>query len=248
MKKTTSNRNVSRIRIACCGFPVSKNQYYKKFDLVELQKTFYQPPGMPTVEKWREETPPNFEFTLKAWQLITHPPTSPTYRKLRTPISDDKKENYGSFKPTDEVFSAWETIDNICQILKARVIIFQCPAKFAPTSENVQNLKKFFRSIQRRDYAFAWEPRGMWDPPKIKDLCEELHLIHCVDPFKSKPLHGEFRYFRLHGKDGYRYRYTDKDLLELKEKWIQQGHIYFMFNNVFMWEDAQRFKELTKFD
>jgi len=54
--------------------------------VVEVQQTFYQIPRIATGKRWREEAPPDFEFTMKAWQLITHEPSSPTYRRLRTVI------------------------------------------------------------------------------------------------------------------------------------------------------------------
>jgi uncharacterized protein YecE (DUF72 family) len=36
--------------------------------VVEVQQTFYQPPRVATLEKWRLDAPANFEFTLEAWQ------------------------------------------------------------------------------------------------------------------------------------------------------------------------------------
>ncbi|HIC91498.1 MAG TPA: DUF72 domain-containing protein, partial [Syntrophaceae bacterium] len=71
------------IKVGCCGFPKAKGIYYQQFKVVEIQQTFYQIPRVSTVQKWREEAPPDFEFTLKAWQLITHPSQSPTYRRLK---------------------------------------------------------------------------------------------------------------------------------------------------------------------
>jgi uncharacterized protein YecE (DUF72 family) len=60
------------------------------------------------------------------------------------------------------------------------------------------------------------------------------------------PVSGGVRYFRLHGLKGYRYRYTDEDLRELKAKWSVGKAIYFMFNNISMVEDAHRFEELLR--
>ncbi|HHJ00944.1 MAG TPA: DUF72 domain-containing protein [Candidatus Aerophobetes bacterium] len=234
------------VKIGCCGFPVAKNRYYRAFSVVELQKTFYQPPKLSTVQRWRDEAPPEFEFTLKAWQLITHQPTSPTYRRLRVVIPKDKRKNYGFFKPTDEVFFAWEKIDQICQILKAKVVVFQCPASFTPTREHKDNLKRFFSSIKRRNYHFVWEPRGEWNEKDIRDLCGELNLIWCVDPFKDRPLKMRINYFRLHGKGGYRYRYTDEDLRSLREMYSEDSLFYYMFNNVYMFEDAHRLFRLFR--
>ena len=44
-----------KVKIGRCGFPVGKNRYYERFPMVELQKTFSQPPQLTTVKKWREE-------------------------------------------------------------------------------------------------------------------------------------------------------------------------------------------------
>ena len=228
-------------RIGCCGFPVSRKRYFEAFSVVELQQTFYQIPRMETVERWREEAPEGFEFTMKASQLITHEPSSPTYRRCNVEIPEGKRERYGSFKPTDEVFKAWEVTRKIALTLRARVVVFQCPPSFRPTDENMARMEGFFRTIERDSLILAWEPRGRWEEGDVERLCRELDLVHAVDPFKDRPLYGIIRYFRLHGKGGYRYRYTDDDLRWLKETY-REG--YFMFNNVYMFEDAKRFKEM----
>lgn len=92
--------------VGCCGFPASLEKYFQTLKLVEVQKTFYRPPMPSTATKWRESAPEEFEFTVKAWQLITHPPESPTYKKANLVIKN--RENYGFFKPTKEVFEAWK--------------------------------------------------------------------------------------------------------------------------------------------
>jgi len=231
------------IKVGCCGFPVSREKYYKTFDVVEIQKTFYQPPQETTAEKWRKQAPSFFEFTLKAWQLITHPPSSPTYRRLRSVLPESEKEKYGFFKPTQKLFSAWEKTERMAQILNASIIVFQCPASFQPTPENRQNLRRFFKTIKRRRYKLVWEPRGKWTREEISELCQELNLVPCVDPFKQAPFPGKMGYLRLHGKGGYRYRYTDPDLKKLIAWAKDFDTVYFMFNNVYMLEDALRFKE-----
>jgi uncharacterized protein YecE (DUF72 family) len=78
------------IKVGCCGFPVKRETYYHTFQVAEVQQTFYQPPLLATGKRWREEAPPDFEFTMKAWQLITHEPSSPTYRRLRMKIPEEK--------------------------------------------------------------------------------------------------------------------------------------------------------------
>lgn len=237
------------IKTGCCGFPAAKTKYFDAFSVVELQQTFYQPPEDRLIGKWRRESPEGFEYSLKAWQLITHEPKSPTYRKLKTAIPPSKEKNYGSFKPTDEVFSAWERTKEIAGILRARVIVFQCPPSFGPTEEHRKNLVNFFTSIERNDFILAWEPRGTWSGEDIGPLCKELGLVHVVDPLKAASTYGEIRYYRLHGIGGYRYKYTDNDLAQLKKTADNGGRemrTYFMFNNVYMYEDALAFKRLME--
>ena len=72
--------------------------------------------------------------------------------------------------------------------------------------------------------------------------------MHCVDPFVRDSAYGESLYWRLHGRAGYRYRYSDSDLAELDAK--LQAHRplespnYIMFNNMSSREDALRFSAL----
>ncbi len=230
-------------KVGCCGFPVSHQAYFRLFRVVEVQNTFYQLPRIQTAEKWRSAAPAGSEFTMKAWQLITHEPSSPTYHRLREKIAPEKSLNYGRFQPTDEVMEAWEHTSSFARALGARVVVFQCPASFRPTRENVANMRRFFKEVDRGSPRFAWEPRGAWPEELVLRLCEELDLIHCVDPFKNRPLFGDFHYFRLHGITGYAYRYTDDDLTRLKQC-AGEKPSYLLFNNNWMEENALRLMQL----
>lgn len=230
------------IKVGCCGFPTAKDEYYRHFPVAEVQQTFYQPPRLSTLEKWRAEAPSGFEFTLKAWQLITHPARSPTYRRLREPVEDP--DAAGSFQPTDTVRAGWERTRAAAGALGAAVVLFQCPASFTATDEHLANLRRFFRTIARDALTLVWEPRGDWPGALIGELCEELDLVHGVDPFRGLPVLGGRAYFRLHGRTGYRYRHDDSDLHRLAG-WCgayENGHV--LFNNISMFEDALRFRNL----
>lgn len=233
------------IKVGCCGWAEAHQNYYKNFKVLEVQETFYQPGNLSKYEKWRKEAPKDFEFILKAWQVITHPSDSPTYQRLRKKILESEKKNYGFFKSSKEVFQAWGKIDKIAQLLNTKIILFQCPASFKPIPEHKENLKKFFQKIDRREYIFVWEPRGKWKGDEIKKLCKELDLVHCVDPFKNKSTFGKINYFRLHGRPGYSlyYKYTDRDLKQLKN-FCDRKINYILFNNLSMLRDAKRFQKL----
>lgn len=38
------------IKVGCCGFAEARTKYYRKFDLVEIDQTFYQMPLPKTVQ------------------------------------------------------------------------------------------------------------------------------------------------------------------------------------------------------
>lgn len=146
----------------------------------------------------------------------------------------------GSFRPTQEVQDAWEVTSEIAEALDASVVVFQCPGSFTHTRENVRNLTHFFSSMVRGDFRIAWEPRGPWPLDLIRELCEGLDLIHCVDPFKDRCVTEGPIYCRLHGIGGYHYHYSDSDLGRLHSLCEgREGHV--MFNNTSMKEDALRF-------
>jgi len=98
------------------------------------------------------------------------------------------------------------------------------------------------------------EPRGSWSQhqEEVASLCEELSLVHVVDPFRCLPAREtETAYFRLHGIGGdetnYGYSYTNEDLERLLSmvsslRWAEKAYV--MFNNVSMAEDALRGKRL----
>jgi uncharacterized protein YecE (DUF72 family) len=248
-----SERSLSEVvckKVACaaavgtCGFGLGKEAYAQAFSCVEIQHTFYQPPQTKTLERWRRQMPADFEFTLKAWQLITHDARSPTYRRLKRKLSETEKPEAGYFKPTAIVNEAWETTLASAKALKAKTILFQCPASFKPTAENIARMEKFFCSIDRRDFNLCWEPRGDWDTAVVRSICNSLGLCHAVDPFIEKTVTPDRYYFRLHGRTGWRYQYEVGELEELAAALPETKSGYVFFNNSKMTEDALKFCNL----
>ena len=235
----------AKVKIGCCGFPRGMKHYFSQFRLVEVQQTFYKPPQVETAVRWRQQAPADFEFTIKAWQLITHPPSSPTYRKAGLSIPREKERSYGYFKPSDEVMAAWQKTREIAQAVRARIILFQCPASFVASQENIDQMRQFFQSLVRDQFLFAWEPRGGWNDQIIVNLCQELDLIHCTDPLERAPLYGAINYLRLHGGSGYRHRYSDEELEQLRQI-IGDKESYILFNNLTMYDDGLRFIKLIE--
>lgn len=57
------------VKVGTCGWSTKggKQAYYETFNVVELQDTFYKLPQPETVQRWRDEAPPDFELNTKAW-------------------------------------------------------------------------------------------------------------------------------------------------------------------------------------
>jgi uncharacterized protein YecE (DUF72 family) len=236
----------SDVKIGTCGFRTNKTEYAELLSAVEVQQTFYQPTQISTLQRWREAVPPEFEFTVKAWQLITHEGKSPTYKRLKKILTDAEREEAGRFQPTAIVKEAWETTLACAKVLQAKTILFQCPASFKPFEENIANLEQFFSGIERGNFNFVWEPRGGWDENIIKRICEKHDLWHVVDPFAAKTVTPEKCYYRLHGRGGWRYEYEADELEDLTAILPKNKPAYVFFNNIRMTEDAIKFQEMFK--
>ncbi len=245
----------SKARIGTSGFGTAQVKYVQLFCCVEVQHTFYQPPKISTLERWRQNAPPHFEFVLKAWQLITHDAKSPTYRRLKKKLSAVEKQEAGYFRSTPIVKEAWEVTLACAEALKARTILFQCPASFRQTKENISNLEAFFGKLNRQtnqneQFNFCWEPRGDWDRKVVKRICDDLNLWHAVDPFTAMSVTPDRRYYRLHGRNGWRYEYEEGELRELDamlpKRVTKTKTPYVFFNNARMTQDALRFQAITE--
>ncbi|MGC8816442.1 MAG: DUF72 domain-containing protein [Candidatus Hadarchaeum sp.] len=248
------------IKIGCCGWGFYKGglkAYAQKFSLVECQQTFYKLPMVKTAQRWRDEVPKDFEITVKAWQTITHHPSSPTWRRSGLKLTPEQERNYGWLRPTKENFGAWQRVREICVALRAEICVLQTPPNFGCTDENIKNLSRFLDNIDRRGLVLAWEPRGDWreNEAKVKKLCRDLDLVHVVDLMRRYPVsEASIAYTRLHGLNpreyDYRYYYTKEELRELarRVKELEKVHekVYVMFNNTEMYQNALELVELIK--
>jgi uncharacterized protein YecE (DUF72 family) len=234
------------IKLGMCGFTIGAKAYYRKFPVVEVQQTFYDPPPESTLRRWRSEAPAAFEFTMKAWQVITHLGTSRTYRRLRSPFSDHARAEAGGFRVNDTVLAGWARTLHCAITLRATGILFQCPASFRATASNVDAMRAFFSTIERPPRVrLYWEPRGPWPDEIVQSVCETNGLLHAVDPFIRPSLTPEILYWRLHGNRSHYARYTDDELRQI-DAWLPTDgtDAYVLFNNIPRVADIARFREL----
>ncbi len=99
---------MGEIKVGTCGYSYynppdgwkdeyeSKLQAYSEaFEVVEINRTFYKLPKVKTTERWRREAFEDFEFSMKAWQALTHPTDSPTWRNKKENLTEKQKKSFG---------------------------------------------------------------------------------------------------------------------------------------------------------
>lgn len=234
------------MKLGLCGFTIGAAAYFETYRAVEVQQTFYDPPAPRTLERWRAQAPPDFEFTMKAWQVITHAGTSRTYRRLKSPFTERQRGEAGGFRLNETTIDAWNVTLRCAKLLRATAILFQCPASFRATAENADAMRAFLESIERPPrIRLLWEPRGPWPDALVETLCRELDLTHVVDPFIRPSLTPERTYWRLHGNGTHYASYTDDELEQLHAWLPTRGEDpYVMFNNIPRVGDSKRFAAL----
>lgn len=230
-----------------CGFGRRQSDVMRDLAAVEIQETFYRPIDVARASAWRTKAPPGFRFSVKASQFITHDASSPTYRRSGRIVPPDQASLYGGFQDTHQVREGWAATQAIVDALQAVAVVFQAPATFGPTEEHRTALYRFFESI-RTDAIKGLELRGPWASHIVERLCEDLGLVHVVDPFDRESATYGLAYFRLHGSPPgpaiYSYTYTDADLIRLQGICNEYDDAYVLFNNWTARADALRFAAL----
>ncbi len=237
------------IWVGTCGFGRRRSDVLRELDAVEIQDTFYRPVAAERAARWRAAAPPDFRFCVKASQFITHDASSPTYRRAGRVIPPEAREAYGGFRDSPAVREGWDATHAVADALRASVIVFQTPASFGPSETNRTALYRFFESI-RTNATKVVELRGPWATHIVERICEDLGLVHAVDPFDRDPATYGLAYFRLHGSPPgpsmYRYAYTDEDLSRLRSICKEYDDAYAMFNNASMQADARRLSRIVR--
>ncbi len=52
------------IHVGCCGRSAARRRYFREFDAVEVQQTFYEPPRLATLARWRQEASADYAWVL----------------------------------------------------------------------------------------------------------------------------------------------------------------------------------------
>ncbi len=191
--------------------------YLRHFDTVEINNSFYRLPTAETFDSWRETTPHNFRFAVKASRFITH------NKKLKDPAN-----------PLERFFPP------VCELReKLGPILFQLPPRWRV---NVERLEEFLSALPRGTrwrYAFEFrEPT--WLNEKVYAVLRRHNAAFCIyelSGFRTpNKITADWTYVRLHGPGGkYQGSYNNAQLTEWAERiagWRGQLEaIYTYFDN-----------------
>lgn len=167
--------------------------YIQHFDTVELNNSFYRLPTAEAFDNWRNATPANFVFAVKASRFITH------NKKLKDP------EN---------------AIDNLLPRAahlgpKLGPVLFQLPPHWRVNAERLTALLEILPS----DLRYAFEFRELsWITPQINEILEKFNAAFCIYELAGyqSPIHvtANYTYIRLHGPGAGKYQgnYSNEQL------------------------------------
>lgn len=205
--------------------------YARSLDSVEINSTFYGLPSVSSTSGWRDSTPENFVFAVKASRYITH------MKKLNDPA-----ESISRF------FRAIEPLED-----KLGPILFQLPPRWRV---NVKRLDSFLSALPSdRRYAFELRDES-WQCPETLALLARHNAAFCIFDLAGHQtafeITADFAYIRLHGPDGaYRGSYSERALAEWSrriDEWRNSGRdCYCYFDNDeggYAFENAVRLKDI----
>ena len=185
--------------------------YFRYFDTVELNATFYRLPKPMTFENWKSRTPDNFVWSVKSSKFITH------IKRLEDP-ADPLGRLYGAVAGFGE---------------KLGVILFQLPPSLVFDERIFRN---FCESLDPRARHALEVRHPSWVNDQVFGILREFNVALCIAdtagryPF-CEEMTADFAYIRLHGSQKlYTSQYGEEELQAWAEKvdlWGKDAFIYF---------------------
>lgn len=163
--------------------------YARHFAAVEIDSSYYAVPDARTFASMNARTPPNFRFSVKAPQSVTHPP-DPAAR-----VHDDARALVEATAPLIEAG-------------KLACVLAQFPNGFGPGERNESYVRAVVEAFDGVPVVVEFRRRD-WQRPQTLDLLREIGAGYCnVDmPAFSTLLHpssdatSAVGYVRFHGRN-----------------------------------------------
>lgn len=199
--------------------PSSKmlDYYLQHFDTVEVNNSFYKLPSEDTFECWRQSTPPDFCFAVKASRFITH------NKKLKDP--ENALEN---FLPRADLLSE-----------KLGPVLFQLPPKWRVNVDRLEEFLSVLPKGKRRRYAFELREPS-WLNGRVYEVLRRHNAAFCIYELAGfltdKIVTADWTYIRLHGPGSkYQGSYSTDQLAawaaQIKRWHAELAAIYVYFDN-----------------
>jgi uncharacterized protein YecE (DUF72 family) len=190
--------------------------YVRHLATAEINNSFYQLPKQETLVSWRDNTPPGFDFAVKASRYITH------MKKLKNP-----EQSLNMF------FGRVRHLEDKCG-----PILFQLPPNWGG---NPRRLDHFLDALPD-GYRYVFEFRDKsWFTEDVYQVLETHGATFCIYDLEGeespKKITADLVYIRLHGPsiNAYEGKYTKNDLAGWAgalTTWADRGHtIYVYFDN-----------------
>ena len=200
------------------GVPASRwlELYAKRFETVEVNSTFYRLASETAVQKWVEQTPPDFIFAVKASRYLTH------IRRLRD-MSRGVKRFYAPLAPLADSGRLGPTL-------------WQLPETFHRDDEV---LRDAFEALPNGRHCFEFRHPSWFTDPVLELLREHRVALvigdHPERPFQSHQLTADFTFIRFHyGSRGRGGNYSEAELSTWKRRiaaWRSRAEVFAYFNN-----------------
>ncbi|WP_268913911.1 DUF72 domain-containing protein [Lentilactobacillus sp. SPB1-3] len=225
------------------------SEYSGHFPVVEMDTPFYAIPKTSVIEHWQHQAPDNFQFILKANQLMTLHDIA-----KGESVTEDEREK--SFR---------EYLKSVKPLIKAnqlKTVLFQFPPTFQLNTESIEYLRliksrmgQLSVSVEFRDDSwYADNVKG-----DVKNYLTELnftfvtpdepHTLNVGVPFEPVVTSSSLAFLRLHGRNvkgwtnsssNWRtertlYNYSEDELMEIaamaKQLADQVAEVVVIFNN-----------------
>jgi uncharacterized protein YecE (DUF72 family) len=207
-----------RGRFYSSDVPASRwlEHYSRVFETVEVNSTFYRLASETAVERWVEQTPPGFIFSLKASRYLTH------VRRLRE-LAEGVRRFYAPLTPLIEAG-------------RLGPILWQLPENFRRDDEV---LRQALEALPEGRHCFEFR-HPSWFEEDVFELLREHHVAlvigdHPERPFQPLEITAGWTFIRFHyGRRGRNGNYSAAELRTWKRRiaaWRSRVEVFAYFNN-----------------
>jgi uncharacterized protein YecE (DUF72 family) len=191
--------------------------YAKLFGSVEVNATFYRLQERKTFERWREETPSGFRFTIKGNRFLTH------NKKLHDPLESIRRERERASALGD----------------KLAVVVWQLPGNLHKHPESLRGFVGALKRWPETRHTIEFR-HSSWFDAEIAEILSDSGIANCWSDAADWPMWDtvttDLVYCRLHGHPlTYASEYGEASIREWADRarlWLsRKRYVYVYFDN-----------------